>query len=342
MVLCGDTRAMDRAPGDGRSERWPTVSAIVPAYNSSATIRETLRSIYDQTYPHIIEVIVVDDGSTDDTPSIIASEFPDVILIRQENAGGAAARNTGARRATGDYLALLDHDDQWLPHKIETQVQVMEEHPEIALVTCLPAPLGPSGDEERASQERTRADAVNETLKVPSFREWLHRTGVCGVFFSSCSGWLVRRETFSHVGGLDVSAWPADDWEFILRAAGTGLGVGVLTVPLVRYRPDGLSKSPAARVKYCYLNLQIIRRYDPAGEGWHSTLLTPEEYRCVLYSASYGFAWSAWELGEHALAREYLREARSLAPAGLASSLRHRLAAWQPGLYRALSGLSRR
>lgn len=88
---------------------------------------------------------------------------------------------------------------------------------------------------------------------------------------------------------------------------------------------------------YCRLDLEIIRRYDPAGAGRQSELLTPEEYRAVLHDAHFHRAWGAWELGERGLAREYLREARRLAPAGLVSSLRHRLAAWQPGLYRALS-----
>lgn len=312
----------------------PTVSAIVPAYNSSTTIRDTLRSIYAQTYPHIIEVIVVDDGSTDDTPAIIAREFPEVILIRQENAGGAAARNTGARRATGDYLALLDHDDQWLPHKIETQVRVMAEHPEIALATCLPTHMD-CGQETNLEAPGTRSEDRPYPLQLTSFRDWLYRTQK--PFFPSCSGWLVRARVFHEVGGLDESIWPADDWEFLLRLAGLGFGVTVLTEALVAYNRNGFSKSAAGRLVYCSCNLEIIRRYDPAGEGWQSELLTPEEYRAVLHDAYFHRAWGAWELGERDLAREYLREARKLAPPGLRSGWRHRLAAWRPGLYRALS-----
>lgn len=319
----------------------PTVSAIVPAYNSSATIRETLRSIYDQTYPHIIEVIVVDDGSTDDTPAIIAREFPEVILIRQENAGGAAARNTGARRATGDYLALLDHDDRWLPTKIEKQVRVLEEHPEIALVTCLPASLGVADDPEGVAHGREATVNADCDLRLIPFRDWLYRKSESCVFLS-CSGWLVRRGIFWHVDGLDVSAWPADDWEFLLRLAGLGLGVAVLTEALVASNRNGHSKSAAARLDYCRLDLEIIRRYDPSGAGRQSELLTPEEYRAALHDAYFHHAWHAWELGERGLAREYLREARRLAPVGLVSSLRHRLVAWQPGLYRALSRVRER
>lgn len=312
----------------------PTVSAIVPAYNSSATIRETLRSIYDQTYPHIIEVIVVDDGSTDDTPAIIAREFPDVILIRQENAGGAAARNTGARAATGAYLALLDHDDQWLPHKIATQVEAMETSQEIALLTCEEVRIAP-GSASDADIPRSGTPPIVRKLGLG---EIMQRSLPAGITFSA-SGWLLRRQVFMAQGGLDPTAWPADDWEFFVRLVGQGYSVAALLVPLYRYylSSESASHCPSGWREILLRKPEIIRRYDPSGSGWQSRILAPEEYRRTLHDSYWGDAWYGWRLGEYDLARDYLREARKLAPAGLVSSLRHHLAAWQPGLYRALS-----
>ena len=104
------------------------VSVIVPAFNAASYIRQTLNSVLAQTYRKI-EVILVDDGSSDSTAKIV-EEFvardPRFQLIRQANAGVGAARNTAIKRARGKYLAPLDTDDLWFPKKLETQVACME------------------------------------------------------------------------------------------------------------------------------------------------------------------------------------------------------------------------
>lgn len=106
----------------------PLVTAVVPAYNAARTIDETLRSIRSQSYTHL-EILVVDDGSTDATPAIVAAHAavdPRIRPIRQANAGVAAARNRGIAEARGDLVALTDADDVWAPTKIERQVAVMQ------------------------------------------------------------------------------------------------------------------------------------------------------------------------------------------------------------------------
>ena len=105
----------------------PLVSVIVPAYNAEAFIGDTLDSIINQTYTNL-EVLVVDDGSQDRTPEIvesIAQKDPRVILLRQSNAGVAAARNLAIQKSTGDYIAPIDADDIWYPQKLEKQMQCM-------------------------------------------------------------------------------------------------------------------------------------------------------------------------------------------------------------------------
>src|SRR5690242_3384038 len=112
--------------------RAPLVSIVIPAYNCGDFIRDALDSVVGQDYP-AVEVLVVDDGSTDDTCGIVTSYGSTVTLVRQSNAGAAVARNEGMRRARGEYVALLDADDVWLPGKLKAQVGHLQSHADIAM-----------------------------------------------------------------------------------------------------------------------------------------------------------------------------------------------------------------
>jgi GT2 family glycosyltransferase len=104
-------------------DRMPEVSVIIPTYNRAPLLPFAVRSVLTQTYPHC-HVVLVDDGSTDDTAAVVAAEFgqePRVRYFRQENGGAASARNRALREAKGDYIALLDSDDTWYPHKLAAQ-----------------------------------------------------------------------------------------------------------------------------------------------------------------------------------------------------------------------------
>ena len=105
---------------DGRPADHPLVSAIIPAYNAATFIGRSIESALAQTH-HLLEIIVVDDGSRDDTAAVAAT-YP-VTVIRQENGGPASARNTGAKAASGEWLAFLDHDDSWHADKTEQQLK---------------------------------------------------------------------------------------------------------------------------------------------------------------------------------------------------------------------------
>ncbi len=124
-------------PTPGTSMR---ISVIIPVYNRASLIGSTLDSLRTQTLPPK-EIVVVDDGSTDDTPGMVeryAGKFPEagLRLVRQENAGPSAARNRGLALAQGDLLAWCDADDLWLPRKLEKQVQRLGEDPQAAGVYC--------------------------------------------------------------------------------------------------------------------------------------------------------------------------------------------------------------
>ncbi len=104
------------------------VSVLIPTYNSAATIRATLESVLQQTSsPN--EILVLDDGSTDDTISIVSSYKPRITVLEQPNRGVASARNALCERATGELVAFLDHDDLWHPRYLEVQSRLFAEHP---------------------------------------------------------------------------------------------------------------------------------------------------------------------------------------------------------------------
>ncbi|MGQ9732854.1 MAG: glycosyltransferase family 2 protein [Candidatus Zipacnadales bacterium] len=113
------------------------VSVVIPAYNAAATIERELNSVYAQTYPNIIEVIVVDDGSTDNTAQIVRRRYPSAVLVQQPNVGEAGARNRGIREANGEYIAFLDADDEWLEKRVKRQMEVLIADENLDFCGCL-------------------------------------------------------------------------------------------------------------------------------------------------------------------------------------------------------------
>jgi glycosyltransferase involved in cell wall biosynthesis len=99
----------------------PLVSAVIPVFNGAPYVREAIDSALGQTYP-AIEVVVVNDGSTDETSAILSGYGDRITVVEQQNRGISLARNEGIKRARGEFIAMLDHDDWWLPEKIERQV----------------------------------------------------------------------------------------------------------------------------------------------------------------------------------------------------------------------------
>src|SRR5215204_5307150 len=116
----------------GRRARAPLVSVIIPCYNQAHFLGEAIESVLAQSYPHF-EIIVVDDGSTDNTFEV-ASHYSKVRLIRQENRGVSRARNAGLRESEGSYVVFLDADDRLLPGALDAGLECFEAHPESAFV----------------------------------------------------------------------------------------------------------------------------------------------------------------------------------------------------------------
>ncbi|MFN7141299.1 MAG: glycosyltransferase family 2 protein [Limisphaerales bacterium] len=191
----------------------PLVSAIVPAYNAEPFIRETLCSVLSQTYQSI-EVLVVDDGSTDRTPSIVeemAEQDPRIKLFRQKNQGVAAARNLAIAHAKGAYIAPVDADDIWYPTKIEKQVQRMEEYPEAGCAYTWSVSINEKGKLLDAGSQWDLEGKVYEPLVLRNF-------------VGNASVPLFRTSALGQVGGYNeklrvLNAQGCEDWEICLRVA---------------------------------------------------------------------------------------------------------------------------
>lgn len=198
------------------------VSVVIPAYNAETTIQRTLQSVLDQTHDRL-EVIVVDDGSTDNTVPIAEQMRGPIQVLRQANQGVSNARNRGISVARGGYLALLDADDVWHPTKIEKQLLVLEKETDA---------MGVYAGVLRVSA----SDQVIERLPATNFEDLcrsllLHSS----VIPNSPSNLLLRREVFDVVGLFDPRFSQCADWDLLIRLS-LKVHLEPLQEWLVRYR----------------------------------------------------------------------------------------------------------
>jgi len=186
----------------------PQVSVVIPAYNCAGTIERTISSVLNQTFKDT-EIIVVNDGSTDDIETPLKKYASDVILIHQQNGGPSKARNQGISLAKGRYVAFLDADDSWFPEKLERQVDLLERHPEVGF--CSTATRVISGDNDRPSPWSCPKEMAGSLLKLL----FLNNGAIAG----STSGVLVRRELLEQCGGFDESLKGVEDTDLWMRLA---------------------------------------------------------------------------------------------------------------------------
>ncbi len=179
-----------------------SVSVIIPTCNRASLLARALDSVLLQSRPPN-EVIVVDDGSSDDTPSLMARRFPGVVYLRQENRGVSAARNHGIRQATSQWLAFLDSDDQWLPHKLERQLALLAAEPHWHII---------HNDEIWIRRGRR----VNPMKKHAKQGGWIfaHCLPLCVI---SPSAVMIRRSVLEAVGLFDEALPACEDYDLWLR-----------------------------------------------------------------------------------------------------------------------------
>ena len=234
----------------------PKVSVVTRTYNYGHFLGEAIQSVLDQTFQDY-ELIVVDDGSTDDTKQVV-SGFSDhrIKYIHQENRGVSAAYNTGISAASGEYLAFLDADDIWLPRKLEVQVRAMESSPQAGLVY--------SDVYYFDSKTGAITESLLQTLNGPPPRGSVLERHV-DEFFAHPSTWLVRRCVFDRVGMFDETQRSSEDEDMLFRIA-SFFEFEVVPMPLTMARTHAEQESKKTEVHVTYF-LQYLKKIE------HSPLL---------------------------------------------------------------------
>ncbi|MGB5161388.1 MAG: glycosyltransferase family A protein [Thermoanaerobaculia bacterium] len=184
------------------SARAGDVSVVIPTFDRASVLARAVDSVVAQTHSPA-EVIVVDDGSTDDTAELVERRFPSVRLLRQENRGVSAARNRGIEASGGEWIALLDSDDEWRPSKLERQMSGLEERPELRVCHT---------DEIWIRQGRR----VNPRQIHAKHGGWIfeHCLPLCAMSPSSI---LIHRSIFEVVGMFDEELPACEDYDLWLR-----------------------------------------------------------------------------------------------------------------------------
>jgi glycosyltransferase involved in cell wall biosynthesis len=200
----------------------PLVTILVPIYNGSAYLTETLDSLLSQTYRDF-ELLAIDDGSTDGSCDIVGS-FKDerIRLIKKDNGGLCTALNLGIREARAPYIARSDQDDISIPWRLERQFQVMADHPEAFGLFAYSTKFG---------SKRRWSNADKIVMAPGKLKEYEPMEDGCLL----CSTMFVRTAALRSIGGFRQAYYPADDWDMECRLAEAGK-VLVLREPLVAYR----------------------------------------------------------------------------------------------------------
>jgi glycosyltransferase involved in cell wall biosynthesis len=314
----------------------PRISVIIPTYNRSALVRECVGSLLSSGVDGL-EVVVADDGSTDDTEAV-ARSIPNVVYVRQQNAGPAAARNTGFEVSRGRYVCFLDSDDEWIPGGPERLVTQLDANPDIPAIfadTSMGSPtsgfvsfVGTYGGDAFEHLPHTERPGGIRVFETSAFFRQLSTRNV--MFLGSL---LVRRDVFSALGGFDASLRGAADWEFFMRLT-TRFGVAYSSGPPVSVylkHDEGMSTDVDHMEKDFILALESVRRACPLGPeerahideqlrrhlfGWAYLAYEKNDFRAMRKRLVWAFA-----LGQ-GRSREALFLALSLFPSGFVGLMR--------------------
>jgi len=274
----------------------PKVSIIIPTYNQEQLVSQTVDSALAQVYPDF-EVIVVDDGSTDNTRAVLARYGNKIRYIFRENRGPAAARNTGFLASHGDYLLFLDGDDLIPPNKLERQVSFLEAQPEFGLVYSAWQVINENGTQILAERSPKKEGHLLKDL--------LRRT----LFFSPGAA-VAHRKCFHLVGLFDESLLFCSDMDIMIRIAKAGYAFGYIDEFLFQYRLATGSMSS-----------NIAKQSKDEFARHHKFFADPElpddtkSLEAELFSMlHYEFAAKYYNVGEFEMAQDHIRTAISRSP----------------------------
>jgi len=204
----------------------PLVSIIIPVYNGEKYIEECLRSVYQQSY-HPIEIIVIEDGSTDNSLNLIKQMPGEKKVIPQQNKDVSQARNVGIKNSKGQFIAFLDQDDVWEKEKLEKQVNAFREEPDMDLVFTDSFKFNDEGEKRHPIDKHKIASQLNDQNLFST----LIRKNVL-----MPSAVMVKKESIEKAGLFDPGFKTCGDYEMWLRMAALGMKFLYLPEPLALYR----------------------------------------------------------------------------------------------------------
>jgi glycosyltransferase involved in cell wall biosynthesis len=277
----------------------PLVSVVMPAYNSRQYIDAAIDSLLAQTHPHL-EIIVVDDGSTDGTGDFVQTQYGEQVrLIRQTNMGPSVARNRGIAEAQGAYIQFLDADDLLLPEKIERCLAIFAEKPALGVVytTCRFVDADGSTPLDRAIHGLVPGDVFCSMLTNYHHAIMLHAA-------------LIRRSALLAVGGLPDNPKHrcAEDLDMFLRLANAYEFAGI-DEPLVVYRKHG---NEITKQRYCMAHGRLLTIQKARHYAKRQHCLTDAEYDVYEAGRWHMLAQEAWRNGDRQEARNAFQEAIQL------------------------------
>jgi len=221
------------------------ISVIVPVFNGASFLEEAVACVRAQDYPSL-EILIVDDGSTDRTPQVARAFGEPVRYFRQENRGPSGARNTGLRQARGEAIAFLDADDLWPEDKLRSQADYLKAHPDVEAVHGLTQIMKPAA----GGQETMCFEAAAPPRFILAF-----------------GGALIRREVFDRVGLMDEELGMAEDVNWLLRLFEKDVRLVVLNRVTSIYRRHPRGMSFYADLKGSCLLKEIKKSLDRRREG---------------------------------------------------------------------------
>ncbi len=195
------------------SDTTPVVSVVIPAYNHATVLPHTLDSVLAQTFDGPTEILVIDDGSPDDTGEVVKPYLDrGVTYHRKDNGGQASARNAGIKLARGKYVALLDDDDVLPPDKFAWQIDALESDLDAVLVY---------GEDDRIDGDgKPLPPTPRDGYRRPS--GLCHDEFLAGCWIATPGQTLIRRDALDRIGGYDTNIWGSDDWDLYIRLSGLG------------------------------------------------------------------------------------------------------------------------
>jgi len=232
----------------------PTVSVVVTTYNQARYIEETLGSVFNQTYPPL-EIIVVDDGSTDETPNRLAQFGNRIRYIRQKNQGVASSRNTGISHGRGEYVALLDGDDLWEPDKLAVQMTAAKNFPHSGIIVANGVEFDDGGILQPSllrDVERTLGLQKNQVITVPYYEQALEWNPIWTV-----SQVMIPRAVLQAIGPSDSTFRCGSDYDLYLRI-GQRYDMTFVTQPLMKWRYLASSASGEQEIRALRYRLDHI------------------------------------------------------------------------------------